>query len=165
MPTHDYVRIFHARYRVDPATGCWVWHPKRAARSASWDGRTYYPQVRVAPYITMRASHFSLQLDGRPLKPGEIACHHCDNRLCVNPEHLFAGSHRDNVQDCIAKGRFVQDIGKQTPFDWTGRKHSLETREKMRQRALERERKRRESGLKQQPGRRVKHAQDHPKSL
>lgn len=33
-------------------------------------------------------------------------CHHCDNRLCVNPDHLFEGTDKDNVWDCIKKGRF-----------------------------------------------------------
>jgi hypothetical protein len=33
-------------------------------------------------------------------------CHTCDNPICVNPLHLFAGTRLVNVQDCIAKGRF-----------------------------------------------------------
>jgi hypothetical protein len=59
----------------------------------------------------------------------------------------------------------VQDVSK-NPFDWTGRKHTPETREKMRLRAVEREAERRRLGLKQKPGRRVKrHAQGDPQNF
>ena len=32
-------------------------------------------------------------------------CHTCDNRQCVNPDHLFSGTRKDNMQDCKSKGR------------------------------------------------------------
>lgn len=32
-------------------------------------------------------------------------CHTCDNPPCINPQHLFLGTDKDNVADCIAKGR------------------------------------------------------------
>lgn len=42
---------------------------------------------------------------GRTLAPGMDACHTCDNRRCVNPDHLYEGTRRQNMADATARGR------------------------------------------------------------
>ncbi len=40
-----------------------------------------------------------------PVADDELVCHHCDNRPCIRPSHLFLGTQTDNMRDMVAKGR------------------------------------------------------------
>ena len=42
---------------------------------------------------------------GRPIRQGYECCHNCDVPNCIEPEHLWEGTHKQNIQDALAKGR------------------------------------------------------------
>jgi len=88
---------FDEKYVIDPC-GCWLWKTgeKYPAR---------HPDFRVDGGYK-KASHFSWErANGRPLKEGEQTLHKCDVPRCVNPDHLFIGDHKANMEDKARKGR------------------------------------------------------------
>lgn len=60
---------------------------------------------RLDEQYAHRVSHTVFNRNGVPIPEGVFVCHHCDNRKCIEPEHLFEGSAKDNSQDMVAKGR------------------------------------------------------------
>lgn len=43
---------------------------------------------------------------------GKVICHKCHNRLCVNPDHLYAGTQQDNINDELARGTHISQSSK-----------------------------------------------------
>jgi hypothetical protein len=81
---------------VKKDSDCWFWN-------ASTNGSGYGHFSDGGRSI--RAHIFSYNLYKGPVPIGMLVCHKCDTPACVNPEHLFLGTHKDNTQDMIAKGR------------------------------------------------------------
>lgn len=84
---------------ADKSGDCWIWtgyrigHDRSRRASLKVNGKNAY------------ASRISWGLFRGEIPEGICVCHHCDNVLCVNPSHLFLGTHSDNMQDMIRKGR------------------------------------------------------------
>lgn len=92
-------KTFWSKVNKDGPNGCWEWtgtiDHKGYGRIKS-QGRQMFAHRISFSYAN---PDFDLSL---------FVLHHCDNPLCVNPGHLFAGTHLDNMRDMVSKGRKMQ---------------------------------------------------------
>lgn len=81
----------------EPNTGCWLW-----SMGMSGEG---YGILRNESAEVEKAHRFSYRTFVGDIPNGRLICHHCDTKLCVNPDHLYAGTPQDNVRDMVRRGR------------------------------------------------------------
>lgn len=105
MNTTNIIRFWEKVRKGNPDE-CWEWIGK-----PNQGGYGRFGHDR----IVRRASHVAYELTYGPIRDGNIICHSCDNPICVNPAHLWQGTHSDNHQDKARKGRSHRLIGERNP--------------------------------------------------
>ncbi len=87
--------------KVTKTDGCWLW---QATKNQQGYGMFFVGNTQ-AGRINSVATRVSWELLYGPISDGQLCCHKCDTPSCVRPDHLFLGSHSDNSNDMVAKGR------------------------------------------------------------
>ena len=107
---------FEEKFITVPECGCWLW-------IATTPGFGY--GLFKLPHKNPRQAHrVSWEIYNGHIPDGMYVLHHCDTPSCVNPRHLFLGTHQDNVTDCVNKKRnYTVPKGNQI---WKFRKKEIE---------------------------------------
>lgn len=88
---------FAESFVPEPNSGCWLWLGSKRSQNG-------YGRIKAGGR-TVPAHRYAWELFRGPIPDGMIVCHKCDVPPCVNPNHLFVGTHKDNAADRDTKGR------------------------------------------------------------
>lgn len=101
------IERFTKKYVVRLDSKCWEWIGGRMSGTAPHR----YGAFRMDGYRPAMAHRCSYIIFKGEIPAGLFICHSCDNASCVNPDHLFVGTAKDNASDCWKKGRAYLQTG------------------------------------------------------
>ena len=82
--------------RVNKTNSCWLWNGAKNRNNG-------YGRIKISGNV--KSTHrLSYKLFKGKIPKGMLVCHSCDIKSCVNPNHLFLGTHSDNLRDAFKKG-------------------------------------------------------------
>ena len=97
--------------KINKTTGCWEWQGSKR----NGYGRMIIGSRTDGTRKTVSTHRLSYELHYGEIPQGMEICHKCDNPCCINPDHLFAGTRQDNVDDRERKGRNNPPKGEKHP--------------------------------------------------
>lgn len=103
-PYKPMIERFSEKYTINPTTNCWEWKGSVSRGYGYLGGRAYSRTEREPNVLVHRLSyqHFI-----GPIPDDKLVLHSCNNSLCVNPQHLRLGTHRENMNDLVTSGRAI----------------------------------------------------------
>ena len=113
---------FKSKINKNSPNGCWEWTAGRF--SLTGYGQFCLRRMPRKTYLAHRVSW--VMHTGSQIPKGKMICHTCDNRVCVNPMHLYCGTGYDNNSDTIKRGRGNRPRGEQCSWSKMKEKDILE---------------------------------------
>lgn len=95
---------FWSKVTILDKNKCWMWHG-----ATDRDGYGKFTLNNNKQIIRMQASRYAYEeFYNKKISTDMLCCHKCDNPTCVNPHHIFLGTHKDNMKDMVSKNRSLK---------------------------------------------------------
>lgn len=109
--TETDISRFHRSYFIT-SCGCWIWLKSTPIKGSNGHGygRFWFGSMSNNTRNSSVATRWIYQYIHKGIPSGKIICHKCDIPECVNPDHLFLGTVKENAIDMVKKGRAPDGI-------------------------------------------------------